>query len=230
MADHIVSAFTDELDKIAADLMRMGGIVETMILDSCQAVDRNDKELAKDVISRDPSVDRLEEEVERQIVSLIARRQPMAHDLRSVFAALKTAGELERIGDLSKNIGKRTLMLDDAVPSMMRHGVARMARPVSLQLQSVLDAYATSNAETAKMVWESDDDIDQHYNSLFREMITYMIEDPRTIGAGAHMLFMAKNLERIGDHCTNIAEFIYFQITGEYLMPHERPKAPNTGV
>jgi phosphate transport system protein len=121
-------------------------------------------------------------------------------------------------------------MLDDAVPSMMRHGVARMARPVSLQLHSVLDAYATSNAETAKMVWESDDDIDQHYNSLFREMITYMIEDPRTIGAGAHMLFMAKNLERIGDHCTNIAEFIYFQITGEYLMPHERPKAPNTGV
>ena len=230
MSDHIVSAFTDELEKIAADLMKMGGIVETMILDSCSAVDRNDHVLARQVIERDPSVDRLEEEVERQIVSLIARRQPMAHDLRSVFSALKTAGELERIGDLSKNIGKRATMLDGSVSQAMRHGVARMAQPLSHQLNLVLDAYATGNAEIAKTVWESDDDIDQHYNSLFREMLTYMIEDPRTISAGAHMLFMAKNLERIGDHCTNIAEFIYFQITGEYLIPHERPKSPNTGI
>ena len=230
MSEHIVSAFTDELDKIAADLMRMGGIVETMILDSCLSVEKNNQDMARDVISRDPDVDRLEEEVERQIVSLIARRQPMAHDLRSVFAALKTAGELERIGDLSKNIAKRTRLLDPSVPLAMRQGVARMARPVSLQLHMVLDAYATGNADAAKTVWESDDDIDQHYNSLFREMLTYMIEDPRTIGAGAHMLFMAKNLERIGDHCTNIAEFIYFQITGEYLIPHERPKTPNTGI
>lgn len=230
MSEHIVSAFTEELENIASDILRMGGIVETMILDACRAVEKDNEILARDVISRDPEVDRLEEEIERQIVSVIARRQPMAHDLRSVFSALKLAGELERIGDLSKNIGKRALMLDDHVSASMRAGVARMAYPVSRQLNLVLDAYASGNAAAAKTVWESDEDIDQHYNSLFREMITYMIEDPRTIGAGAHMLFMAKNLERIGDHCTNIAEFVYFQTTGEYLIPHERPKVPNTGI
>ena len=229
MPEHIVSAFSDELAKLSADILRMGGIVETMILDSCLSVERGDEVLAQDVIERDPKVDTLEQTIERQIVSLIARRQPMAHDLRAVFSALKVAGELERIGDLSKNIGKRTMMLDDHVSQSMRSGVARMARPVSRQLNLVLDAYSEGNAPGAKSVWESDEDIDQHYNSLFREMITYMIEDPRTIGAGAHMLFMAKNLERIGDHCTNIAEFIYFQITGEYLIPQERPKVPNFG-
>lgn len=224
MSDHIVSAFTEELERLSADILRMGGIVEQMITDSCNAVLHNDLELAAEVIERDPQVDKMEEEAERQIVSLIARRQPMAHDLRSVFAALKVSGELERIGDLSKNIGKRALNLDAAVFPAMRSGVARMAGPVSRQLHQVLNAYASGNAAEAKTVWESDDEIDQHYNALFREMLTYMIEDPRSISDGAHMLFMAKNLERIGDHCTNIAEFVYFQITGEHLMQHERPK------
>ncbi|KJS25278.1 MAG: PhoU family transcriptional regulator [Hyphomonadaceae bacterium BRH_c29] len=224
MSDHIVSAFTEELDRLSADILRMGGIVEMMIVDSCKAVLHNDLDLAAEVIDRDPEVDRMEAELERQIVSLIARRQPMAHDLRSVFAALKVVGELERIGDLSKNIGKRALSLDTAVSPAMRSGVARMAQPVSRQLHQVLNAYASANAAEAKAVWESDDEIDQHYNALFREMLTYMIEDPRSISDGAHMLFMAKNLERIGDHCTNIAEFVYFQITGENLTPQERPK------
>lgn len=224
MSDHIVSAFTEELDRLSADILRMGGIVEKMIVDSCKAVLHNDLDLAAEVIDRDPEVDRMEAELERQIVSLIARRQPMAHDLRSVFAALKVVGELERIGDLSKNIGKRALSLDTAVSPAMRSGVARMAQPVSRQLHQVLNAYASANAADAKAVWESDDEIDQHYNALFREMLTYMIEDPRSISDGAHMLFMAKNLERIGDHCTNIAEFVYFQITGENLIPQERPK------
>jgi phosphate transport system protein len=226
MSDHIVSAFTDELDRLAADILRMGGIVETMILDACSAVNKNDVNVARDVIARDAQVDKIEAEVERQIVSLIARRQPMAHDLRAVFSALKVVGELERIGDLSKNIAKRTQQLDANVGLSMRKGIFRMASPVSRQLNMVLDAYATGNASAAKAVWEGDDDIDQHYNSLFREMLTYMIEDPRTIGAGAHMLFMAKNLERIGDHCTNIAEFVYFQATGEYLLSTDRPKTP----
>jgi len=224
MSDHIVSAFTEELDRLSADILRMGGIVEKMIVDSCKAVLHNDLDLAAEVIDRDPEVDRMEAELERQVVSLIARRQPMAHDLRSVFAALKVVGELERIGDLSKNIGKRALSLDTAVSPAMRSGVARMAQPVSRQLHQVLNAYASANAAEAKAVWESDDEIDQHYNALFREMLTYMIEDPRSISDGAHMLFMAKNLERIGDHCTNIAEFVYFQITGENLIPQERPK------
>lgn len=224
MSDHIVSAFTDELDKLAADILRMGGIVETMIGDACKAVSANDVAMAKEVVTRDLQVDELEASVERQIVSLLARRQPMAHDLRATLTALKVSGELERIGDLSKNIGKRAQRLDDQVDDVMRKAIRRMGKPVANQLKLVLDAFSRNDAQLAVQVWESDDDIDQQYNALFREILTYLIEDPRTIGAGAHMLFMAKNLERIGDHCTNIAEFVHFKITGEYLVPHDRPK------
>ena len=224
MSDHIVSAYSDELDKLSSDIMRMGGIVETMIADACRALNINDAVLAKEVIERDPQVDLIEAEVEKQIVSLIARRQPMGHDLRMILSALKIASELERIGDPSKNIAKRTLRLDDFVSAEMRNAILRMSRPVSRQLNEVLDAYASGNAPLAKTVWSSDDDIDQHYNAVFREMVTYLIEDPRRISAGAHMLFIAKNLERIGDHCTNIAEFVYYQAVGDYLSTQERPK------
>ncbi len=224
MSDHIVSAYSDELDKLSSDIMRMGGIVETMITDSCRALNASDTVLAKEVIARDPQVDLIEAEIEKQIVSLIARRQPMGHDLRMILSALKTSNELERIGDLSKNIAKRTLRLDDHVSMEMRNAILRMSRPVARQLNEVLDAYASGNAVLAKNVWSSDDDIDQHYNAVFREMVTYLIEDPRRISAGAHMLFIAKNLERIGDHCTNIAEFVYYQAVGEYLSTMDRPK------
>lgn len=224
MSEHIVSAYSDELDKLSSDIMRMGGIVETMITDSCRALNASDTALAKEVIARDPQVDLIEAEVEKQIVSLIARRQPMGHDLRMILSALKTSNELERIGDLSKNIAKRTQRLDDHVSFEMRNAILRMSRPVARQLNEVLDAYATGNDALAKNVWSSDDDIDQHYNAVFREMLTYLIEDPRRITAGAHMLFIAKNLERMGDHCTNIAEFVYYQVTGDYLSTMDRPK------
>lgn len=224
MSEHIVSAYSDELDKLSADIMRMGGIVETMISDASRALSSNDLILAKEVIARDPQVDLIEAEVEKQIVGLIARRQPMGHDLRMILSALKTSNELERIGDLSKNIAKRALKLDDFVSMEMRNAILRMSRPVGRQLNEVLDAYASGNATLAKTVWSSDDDIDQHYNAVFREMVTYLIEDPRRISAGAHMLFIAKNLERIGDHCTNIAEFVYYQAVGDYLSDLERPK------
>jgi phosphate transport system protein len=224
MSDHIVSAYSDELDKLSSDIMRMGGIVETMITDSCRALSSNDDALAKEVIARDPQVDVIEAEIEKQIVSLIARRQPMGHDLRMILSALKISNELERIGDLSKNVAKRALRLDDYVSAEMRNAILRMSRPVARQLNEVLDAYATGNAALAKNVWSSDDDIDQHYNAVFREMLTYLIEDPRRISAGAHMLFVAKNLERIGDHCTNVAEFVYYQAVGDYLSTMERPK------
>lgn len=224
MSDHIVSAYSDELDKLSSDIMRMGGIVETMITDSCRALSANDSVLAKEVIARDPQVDAIESDVEKQIVSLIARRQPMGHDLRMILSALKVSNELERIGDLSKNIAKRALRLDDHVSMEMRNAIQRMSRPVARQLNEVLDAYASGNAVLAKNVWSSDDDIDQHYNAVFREMITYLIEDPRRITAGAHMLFIAKNLERIGDHSTNVAEFVYYQAVGEYLSTTDRPK------
>jgi phosphate transport system protein len=224
MSDHIVSAYSDELDKLSSDIMRMGGIVETMITDSCRALSSNDDVLAKEVIARDPQVDVIEADIEKQIVSLIARRQPMGHDLRMILSALKISNELERIGDLSKNVAKRALRLDDYVSVEMRNAIMRMSRPVARQLNEVLDAYATGNAALAKNVWSSDDDIDQHYNAVFREMVTYLIEDPRRISAGAHMLFVAKNLERIGDHCTNVAEFVYYQAVGDYLSTMERPK------
>ncbi len=226
MSDHIVSAYSDELERLTVDIVRMGSIVAEMIEDSCRAVSTNDLDTAKAVVARDAGVDAIEADIERQIVSIVARRQPMAHDLRLILSALKVAGELERIGDLSKNIGKRAQKLDEAVSPEMRNGIMRMATPVKRQLNNVLDAYASGSAGIAKDVWASDDEVDQHYNSLFREMLTYFMEDPRTIGVGAHMLFMAKNLERMGDHCTNIAEFVYFQATGEYLSTMERPKLP----
>jgi phosphate transport system protein len=224
MSEHIVSAYSDELARISADLLRMGGIAETMITDACRALSANDFALAQAVIQRDPEVDAIEADVEKQIVSIIARRQPMGHDLRMILSALKISGELERIADLSKNIGKRALKLDDYVSVEMRNAILRMSRPVSRQLNQVLDAYGSADAGLARNVWSSDDDIDQHYNAVFREMLTYLIEDPRRISAGAHMLFIAKNLERIGDHCTNIAEFVFYQATGEYLSTLERPK------
>jgi phosphate transport system protein len=224
MSDHIVSAYSEELDRLTADLLKMGGIVETMITDASRALDANDLSLAKEVVFRDPLVDAIEADAERQVVSLIARRQPMGQDLRTILSALKISGELERIGDLAKNIAKRAQRLDDNVNSEMRSAIVRMAQPVSEQLKNVLNAYATGNAEKAKSVWSFDDDIDLHYNAVFREMLTHLVEDPRRITAGAHMLFMAKNLERIGDHCTNIAEFVYYQVVGDYLSEVERPK------
>lgn len=224
MSDHIVSAYSDELERLSAEIMKMGGIVETMIADASRAVASNDLELAREVVARDPLVDAIEADAERQIVSIIARRQPMGHDLRMILSAMKISSELERIGDLSKNIAKRSQRLDENVSAEMRNAIMRMSQPVSRQLKNVLNAYASANADGAKAVWNSDDDIDHHYNSVFREMLTYLVEDPRRITAGAHLLFMAKNLERIGDHCTNIAEFVYYQVVGDYLSERERPK------
>jgi phosphate transport system protein len=195
-----------------------------MIVDSTRALSANDLELAREVVLRDLLLDVIESDAERQIVSLIARRQPMGHDLRMILSAMKISSELERIGDLAKNIAKRAQRLDDNVNDEMRNAIVRMSKPVSRQLNNVLNAYASASPEKAKLVWESDDDIDNHYNSVFREMLTYLVEDPRRITAGAHMLFMAKNLERIGDHCTNIAEFVYYQVVGDYLSELERPK------
>lgn len=224
MSDHIVSAYSEELQRLSAEIMKMGGIVETMIADASQALASNDLELAREVVARDPLVDAIEADAERQIVSIIARRQPMGHDLRMILSAMKISSELERIGDLSKNIAKRSQRLDENVNAEMRNAILRMSQPVCRQLKNVLNAYASANADGAKAVWNSDDDIDHHYNSVFREMLTYLVEDPRRITAGAHLLFMAKNLERIGDHCTNIAEFVYYQVVGEYLSEPERPK------
>ncbi len=223
MSEHIVRAFTDELEQLSADILRMGGIAETMITDACQAVARVDPALGQSVTLVDVEVDALEVEIERRITRLLALRQPLARDLREVLAALKISHDLERIGDLAKNIAKRAGGLETGEGALLK-GVQRMGRAVSGQLQSVLDAYAGRNAEEALRVWVDDEEVDQHYNSYFREVLTYMMEDPRTIGSGAHILFIAKNLERIGDHCTNIAEVVHYLVTGETLSSNDRPK------
>ena len=229
MNDHIVTAFTGELESLSADILRMGGMVEAMIMDACNATVAADRARADVIVSSDKQVDELEADIERRITEILARRQPMARDLREVLAALKISNELERIGDLSKSIAKRASAMEEIRTRSVLKGLTRMGKLVAAQLASVLDAYGNRDDELALRVWESDEDIDHFYNSYFREVLSYMIEDPRTISAGAHILFMAKNLERIGDHATNIAELIYFSVTGEYLNARERPKLDPVG-
>ncbi len=208
---------------MTADLARMGGLAEDLLTDALRAIASQDATLADTVVARDVQIDDLQVEVEKKIHRLLALRQPLANDLRQTISALKIAAELERIGDLAKNIAKRTKLLDSAQIPAALNGVSRMGRVVIAQLKRVLDAYAAMEHEAAVQVWERDEEVDEHYTSLFREVLTYMMEDPRTITGCTHLLFVAKNLERIGDHCTNIAEEIHFLVTGEPLTT-ERPK------
>jgi len=223
MAEHTVRSFSADLEELSVDLARMGGLAEDMLSDAIQAIATRDSALADTVVARDSQIDALQVEAEKKILRLLALRQPLARDLRQTISALKIAAELERIGDLAKNIAKRAKVLDTIEPKAALKGVARMGKLVSAQLKRVLDAYSALETDAANKVWTRDEEVDEHYQSLFREVVTYMIEDPRTISACAHLLFVAKNLERIGDHCTNIAEEIHFLVTGEQL-PTERPK------
>ncbi len=224
MPDHTVKAFTEELDALAHEVARMGGLAEIAVNDAITAVVRRDTSLAQAVIDRDGKIDAAQRDVEKRAIKLFALRQPMASDLRVVLTGWRIALELERVGDLAKNIAKRALILNQAEPIHLAKSVERMGRIASAHLKQVLDAYATRNVEAAVGVWFHDEDIDAHYNSLFRELLTYMMEDPRMIGACAHMLFVAKNIERIGDHGTNIAENIHYLVTGEEIAT-QRPKA-----
>jgi phosphate transport system protein len=223
MTEHTVRSFSQDLEELSGDIARMGGLAEDMLSDAIQAISTRDLALADTVVARDPQVDNLQIEAEKKILRLLALRQPLARDLRQTISALKIAAELERIADLAKNIAKRAKVLDSVEPAAALKGVARMGRLVTAQLKRVLDAYSALETDAANKVWTRDEEVDEHYQSLFREVVTYMIEDPRTISACAHLLFVAKNLERIGDHCTNIAEEIHFLVTGETLTS-ERPK------
>ncbi|WP_300375788.1 phosphate signaling complex protein PhoU [Henriciella sp.] len=230
MSEHIVTAFTDELEHLSANLLRMGGLAEAMINDVSRAVMTYDLELARQVIKRDESIDELEAEAEKAIIRLIALRHPMAADLRAVLGAMKLAGDIERIGDLCKNIGKRCLELTGDENRAALKGIERMARAVSHQLQTALDAYLRQDVEASIKVLELDDDIDDHYTSFFRETLTYMMEDPRQIGSNTHLIFMAKNLERVGDHATNIAKAVYYMVTGETATgDHVEDRLKRTG-
>jgi phosphate transport system protein len=224
MGDHIVRAFDQALDHLASDLARMGGLAEAQVNDAISAITRRDTALAQTVIERDAKVDIAQKEVEKRCTSLLALRQPMANDLREVMAAWKISSDLERVGDLAKNIAKRTLVINQSDPIQLTRSIERMGRLAAAHLKQVLDAYSSREVAPALAVWFQDEDVDAHYNSLFRELLTYMMEDPRTIGPCAHLLFVAKNIERIGDHSTNIAETVHYLVTGEEIAT-QRPKA-----
>jgi phosphate transport system protein len=224
MTEHTVKSYEDELNTLMAECARMGGLAEAQVIDALEAVVRRDQSSAEAVVARDEKLDLLEAEIERKAIRLIALRQPLANDLRRTVGAMKIAHNLERIGDLAKNIAKRVLVIVEAEPmTPLTRSIERMGRLVVSRLKSVLDAYTSLDVERAVAVWSRDDEVDEHYNSLFRELLTYMMADPRTITACAHLLFIAKNLERIGDHATNIAEIVHYEITGEDMIA-VRPK------
>ncbi|MBI1238655.1 MAG: phosphate signaling complex protein PhoU [Alphaproteobacteria bacterium] len=229
MPEHTVRAFDAELDGLSATIAQMGGQAEAQLADAIEAISRRDTQLAERTIASDVRIDKAEREAESRAVRLLALRQPVAMDLRETIAALKIASDLERIGDLAKNIAKRALVLNREPPLRVVQSLARMGRQALSQLNSVLDAYSQRDPARAQEVWLRDEEIDEHYNSLFRELLTYMMEDPRTIGHCTHLLFVAKNIERIGDHATNIAETVHFLVKGEYLAD-ERPKSDVTST
>ena len=229
MSEHIVKAFTEQLETLATTVAQMGGMAEAQLAEAIDAIAKRDTTLAEQAIAGDPKIDELQQQIENQALKLLALRQPMAVDLRETLAAIKIASELERIGDLAKNIAKRALVLNREPPIRLTQSLARMGRATLNQLKLVLDSYSDRNAEAAETVWKNDGEIDEIYNSLFRELLTYMMEDPRTIGLGTHLLFVAKNMERAGDHCTNIAETVYHMVKGGHLSI-DRPKADVTST
>ncbi len=229
MSEHIVKSFTEQLEALANAVAQMGGLTENQFGNAIEAIARRDTSLADAAVTSDARIDQLQQTVEEQALKVLALRQPMAVDLRDTLASIKIAAELERIGDLAKNIGKRALVLNREPPIRLTQSLARMGRQTLAQLKAVLDSYSNRDAKAAEQVWLHDDEIDGLYNSLFRELLTYMMEDPRMIGLCTHLLFVAKNIERAGDHATNIAETVYHMVTGDYLRD-ERPKADVTST
>jgi phosphate transport system protein len=228
MNEHIVKSYEEELALLDRKIAQMGGLAEHILGQSFDALERRDPQLAEQVVKADKQIDQLERDIEEQVISMIARRQPLADDLRHVMAALRITGDLERIGDLAKNIAKRALAIaHESHPKPLMTGLRHMGELALSQLKDVLDAYAARNADRALAVWREDENIDSMYNSLFRELLTYMMEDPRNIGLSTHLLFGAKNIERVGDHTTNIAETIHFLVKGTNITD-DRPKGDDT--
>jgi phosphate transport system protein len=225
---HTAKAFDVDLQDLTRKVAEMGGLAEKEVADSIQALSRRDNDLAKKVIALDKQIDALQLEIEEKAILTIARRQPMAVDLREIVAALRVANDLERIGDLAKNIGKRVLALSGEFPSQkLIRGVEHMTGLVLAQIKQVLDAYAARDVSNALIVWKSDEEIDAMCTSLFRELLTYMMEDPRNISFCIHLMFCAKNIERMGDHATNIAETVHYMIEG-FPIAEQRPKGDTT--
>lgn len=228
--EHIVRSFDEDLRHIESLIIEMGGIVEKQIADAAMALTRRDTELAGAVIASDKRVDALEAEVDMTAVRILAQRQPMAHDLRAVVVAPKIASNMERIGDYAKNIAKRTGVLARTQPvGSSSATIKRMCGLVQDMVKDVLDAYVARDQKAADDVRLRDEAVDQMHNSLFRELLTYMMEDPRAITPCMHLLFIAKNVERMGDHTTSIAEKVYYMVSGK-IFDEERPKGDTTST
>ncbi len=224
---HIVASFDVELQNLSALIIEMGATVGQQIEDAAEAFRTRSVVTAKKVIAADKAVDAMQLQIEERVIAMIAKRQPLAIDLRETIATLKIATDLERMGDLAKNNAKRIMAMTAPLqPSSAGVNLDLLSKRAHNQLSRVMLAYARRDKELARQVWESDGEIDTLHTSLFRELLTYMMEDPRSIGHCTHLLFCAKNLERTGDHATNIAENIHYIVTGEFLSG-DRPKGPN---
>ncbi len=224
---HTAKSFDEELKRLQSLIARMGGLAETQLAAAIQAVADRDTELATTTVRGDQKVDDLEREVDDLVVHIMALRQPVAVDLRTILSALKISADLERIADYAANVAKRAIALNQVPVVRPVHAIPRMGQVVKEMIKDVLDAYVNADVDKAIRVWNRDEELDEMYSSLFRELLTYMMEDARNITASTHLLFIAKNIERIGDHATNIAETIHFLVEGRPLR-EERPKHDET--
>jgi phosphate transport system protein len=226
--DHTTKAFDVDLQEITRKVAEMGGLAERQIADAARALVERDSDLAERVIATDPTIDAMQHDIEEKAILTIARRQPMAIDLREIIGAMRVCNDLERIGDHAKHIGKRVVALDlDMHPQKLIRGVEHMATLVEALLKRVLDAYASHDVAAALAVWNGDEEVDAICTSLFRELLTYMMEDARNITFCMHLMFCAKDIERMGDHATNIAETVYYMIEGRPITD-QRPKGDTT--
>jgi phosphate transport system protein len=220
--DHIVKSYDEELQRLTGEIRRMGEIALDQLDAAIDAVMQRDSDAAIQVVHNDAAIDALEQEVSHDVVRLLALRQPMARDLREILAALRIAADIERIGDHAANVAKRSMVLNQSAPVQLANALPRLARLAEALVREVLAAYGSDDADRALAAWARDEELDEQYTSLFRELLTYMMEDPRNITPCTHLLFMAKNLERIGDHATNIAENVYFLVHGTQITQTRR--------
>jgi phosphate transport system protein len=228
-SEHMMKGYDDELHRLKNTITEMGGLAESQLGAAIEAVVERDSEAAAVVVENDVRVDQLQRDLDNLALRVLALRQPVARDLREIFAALKIGSDLERMCDYAANVAKRSIALDQSPPVQPVYSLPRMARLAQLQVKDVIDAYVAGDAEKAYAVWIRDEELDDMYASLFRELLTYMMEDPRNIGPCSHLLFMAKNIERIGDHATNIAEDLYYLVHGTPLT-QKRPKGDQSSL
>lgn len=223
MTEHIVKSYDEELDRISNSILHLGGFIEEQLARAINSLVRRDSTLADAVVADDRKADAMEEDINNQVMRILALRQPMAVDLRLITAALKLSSDLERIGDYAANVAKRAHALNQFEPVKPVFAVPRMAQTVQTMIKDVIDAFVERDADRAMIVWRRDEEVDEMYNSLLRELLTYMMEDPRHITPCTHLLFVAKNIERVGDHATNMAETINFLVHGK-MVTEARPK------